>query len=132
LINYIPGLSEIDHMEIEVQKIGAIPNRNETHIEYNQYGTTGQVNILSPNSFTEKIVITENDFMQLKKAINENVNKEDAKSDLLLKLEKVEKTQGEKGFKKRLDEFIESAANYTTLISAISQILPKLNDLISE
>jgi len=125
-INYIPGFSEIDHMKIEVQKIGAIPNRNETHIEYNQYGTTGQVNIFSPNSFTEKIVITENDLMQLKKAINEYVNKEDAKTDLLLKLEKVKKTQGEKGFKKHFDEFIESAAKCTTLVSVISQILPKL------
>lgn len=126
-INYISGFDGIDHMEIDVQKETAIRDSNVTHFEYHQHGNTEQVNINSTNSSLNKFDIMKNDiFLKLKDAIEENVAEDDAKSDLLRQVEVLKNTQGQRVFSKYYDEFIASAANHATLLTAIAPIIPKL------
>jgi hypothetical protein len=129
-IDYVSGFGGIDHMEIDVEKEKAIRNIGATHVEYHQHGNTEQVNINSSRaSFKkiDKIEITNNNiFMQLKNAIEENVAEEDAKSDLLQQVEVLENAQGQKVFSNHYNEFIASAANHATLLTAIAPIIPKL------
>lgn len=129
-INWVSGLGGFDHMEIEVGKEKAIHNQGTTHVEYHQHGPTEQVNINSPKASFRRIdninITNNNIFLQLKKAIEENVAEEDAKSDLLQQVEALKNAEGQKAFSELYNKFIASAANHATLLTAIAPIIPKL------
>jgi hypothetical protein len=132
-VYWVSGFDGIDHMKIDVEKEKAIRNIGVTHVEYHQHGNTEQVNINSPNASLRKIDVTKNNiFIQLKDAIEQNVAEEDAKSGLLHQVEALENSQEKKAFSKLYGEFIASAANHATLLTAIAPIIPKMAKFIFE
>lgn len=117
------------YISIDVQKETKIQNPKKTHLEYNQYGNVGQLNIDSSDA-SQIIVITEdNIFEQLNKTVDSTVPNANEKAKLLDQIEDLKNTHGQKGFLEKYNSFISSAANHVALWAALSPFISILTGM---
>ncbi len=134
-IKYICGISGTPMaVRLIVRKETKIDDHGPSHVEYHQYGNAQQVNIGSQDSSLNITSITQIDaiFEQLEKAINEQIADASSNSELKSKVEDIKRSQGKKEFFEHYTNFIASAANHATLITAVLQLVPAFYSIMSK
>ncbi len=95
---------------------------------YNLHGTHSRVNIRSNDqSLNISNVTSEELFLNLREHIEENVNDEADRKEILERLTALEKTTDKATFLGRYQEFIAAAANHMTLIASFIPTLTQLS-----
>jgi hypothetical protein len=108
--------------EVKVEKVAT----QVTNV-YNLQGTHSRVNIRSSDqSLNISNVTSEQLFLNLREHIEENVQDEADRKDLLERLAALEKTKEKASLLKRYQEFIAAAANHMTLIAPFVPALTQL------
>lgn len=131
---YLGGelFKDLAHVSIDVRKKTQL-DVNKTHQQFHIYGNNSQMNVNSPNSTITMINITENNlFEKLRLLVNEQIADDDDKSDLLSQVDELEKTKDKKSFSEHYINFIASAANHATLLTALSSFIPVFMNIMHE
>lgn len=132
ILNLKYYLASMKFVEIDVRKETQIDARKPSSQEFHLHGNNSQMNINSPNSNLNSIIITQDKlFETLRSIVNEQITDINAKSELFNQVEKLEKAEDKKSFSERYNEFIASAANHANLWVALSPLIPTFMDLMN-
>jgi len=121
----------MEHVTIHVRKETQIDSHSPPNQQFNIYGNNSQMNINSHNAKLNTTNVTHIDlFKKLRDVVREQITDENARSELLGRVDELEKVQEDKSFSEKYTDFIASAANHATLWSALSPFIPTFMDMI--
>ncbi|MEX0597392.1 MAG: hypothetical protein WD512_12935 [Candidatus Paceibacterota bacterium] len=115
------------HYQVKVHKLSGIKQAKSGKTIYN-LGDNSRVNINSNDSSINIINMeSKHLFAEIKSKVEENIESQNERRELLLRLEELEKAQNTPSFSEKYADFMALAANHTTILTpyfpALTQLL---------